>query len=208
MNYPVSPFAHQTAPQKCGAAAWVKAPPRTWNTVIELRDSCAPIAVMKIRFPFRCRLALRAVDLPVFDARAADAATSPALRTSFDENGLATLRYGDLNFDSIRAANCGDNAFSALRCRWRAHRERSGTRNSQTLTFRYTAGASVACQYTQRGDQLDLDIGDGQSLDAREVGGFNLFPLGRCALPGFPKGYDAYHAARPLQRRRAERAER
>ena len=137
---------------------------------------------MKIRFPFRVWL------LALFClvcVRAADAATPP-LSVSFDPNGLATLRYGALTLTDTGAR--GDDAFSLYDVAG-APIEKAWDARSQTLTFRYGWG-DVACQYTQRGDHLDLDISI-VNYSAHAVGGFNMFPLA-LTFPGFPKGYDAY----------------
>ncbi len=136
---------------------------------------------MKIRFPFRVWLLAL---LCLICARAAGAAT-PSLQTTFDPNGLATLRYGALTLTDTGAR--GDDAFSLYDVDG-APIEKVWDARSQTLTFRYIWG-EVACQYAQRGDQLDLDIAIVNRSD-REVGGFNMFPLG-LTFSGFPKGYDA-----------------
>ncbi len=111
-------------------------------------------------------------------------AHAATLQTSFDENGLATLRYGDLTLTDTRAN--GDDAFSLY--------DLDGTSAtkvwdapSQTLIYKYGWG-DIACQYTQRGDQLDLDISIA-NRSGRAVGGFNLFPLG-LRFESLPKGYD------------------
>ena len=115
-------------------------------------------------------------------ARGAYAAT---LQTSFDKNGLATLRYGALTLTDSGAN--GDDAFSLYDVDG-APIQKVWDAPSQTLIYKYGWG-DVACQYTQRGDQLDLDISIA-NRSARAVGGFNMFPMG-LKFQGFPKGYDA-----------------
>ena len=132
----------------------------------------------------RCRW-LYALLICLLSASAATAATA-SLSACFDENGLATLRYGDATL-----TDTGANPEDAFRLYDvdGAPIQKIWDAPSQTLTFQYTWG-SVACQYTQRGDQLDLDICvDNRST--RAVGGFNLFPLA-LRFEGFPNGYDAY----------------
>ena len=118
--------------------------------------------------------------------RAADAATAPSLATSFDRNGLATLRYGDVTLTDTSAH--GDDVFWLTDVDG-APLDKTWDAPSQTLTYKYGWG-DVACQYTQRGDQLDLDISV-TNRSNHAVGGFNIFALG-LRFPGYPKGYDAY----------------
>ena len=112
-------------------------------------------------------------------------AHASTLQTSFDANGLATLRYGGLTLTDTRAH--AQDAFwlydvdgAPLQRVWDAA--------SQTLIWKYSWG-NVACQYTQRGDQLDLDMSIA-NRGARTIDGFNIFPLA-LNFQGFPKGYDA-----------------
>ena len=136
---------------------------------------------MKNRYPL-CRW-IFAVVVCFCCARGAQSA---ALQTSFDKNGLATLRYGALTLTDTRAN--GDDAFSLYDVNG-APIQKVWDAPSQTLITKYSWG-NVACQYTQRGDQLDLDISVA-NRSSRAVGGFNLFPLA-LKFQNFPKGYDAY----------------
>lgn len=113
-------------------------------------------------------------------------ANSASLQTTFGPQGLATLRYGNVILADTNAH--GEDAFSLYDVDG-APTERAWDAASQTLTWKYKWG-QVACQYTQRGDQLDLDIAI-ENRGAKTVEGFNMFPLA-LRFPGFPRGYDAY----------------
>ena len=113
------------------------------------------------------------------------AAHAASLQTTFGSQGLATLRYGDLTLADTNAHQ-GD-AFSLYDVDG-APVARAWDETSQTLTWTYHWG-QVACKYTQRGDQLDMDI----AVDNRgstTIEGFNMFPLA-LRFQGFPKGFDA-----------------
>ena len=118
-----------------------------------------------------------------FCAVSARAAT---LQTSFDSQGLATLRYGNLTLTDTGAH--GEDAFWLYDVDG-APIQRVWDAPSQTLIWKYNWG-NVACQYAQRGDQLDLDISIANK-GARTIDGFNVFPLA-LNFQGFPKGYDAH----------------
>ncbi len=112
-------------------------------------------------------------------------AHAASLQTAFGPQGLATLRYGNLTLADTNAHE-GD-AFSLYDVDG-APVARAWDAASQTLTWKYGWG-QVACKYTQRGDQLNLDIAiDNQG--SKTIAGFNMFPLA-LSFPDFPKGYDA-----------------
>ena len=112
-------------------------------------------------------------------------AHATTLQTSFDSKGLATLRYGNLTLTDTRAH--GEDAFWLYDVDG-APIQRVWDAPSQTLIWKYGWG-NLACQYTQRGDQLDLDMSIA-NRGARTIDGFNVFPLA-LNFRGFPKGYDA-----------------
>ena len=134
-------------------------------------------------------LSLFALLCPLASA-STQAATPPtsvplALLASYDKNGLATLRYGDLTLTDTRVHE--EDAFSLydvggapLAKIWDA--------KSQTLIYKYGWG-NLACQYTQTGNQLDLDISVANT-SARAVGGFNIFPLGM-HFQRYPRNFDS-----------------
>ena len=157
-----------------------------WKNIGELRAIVALTPgsrFMKSRFnPLLCRL-LWAALLCWFIAAPARARAA-GLQTSYDQNGLATLRYGDLTLVDTKAH--GEDAFwlydvdgPPLARLWYSR--------SKTLVWQYKWG-NVACQYTQRGEQLDLDISIA-NRGTKTIEGFNIFPLA-LRFPGFPKGYD------------------
>lgn len=134
---------------------------------------------MKIRLHWLCAALFCCLICAPLRARAA------TLQTSFNEKGLATLRYGNLTLTDTNAHP--DDAFTLYDVEG-APLARTWDAPSQTLTWTYNWGR-VACQYAQHNDQLDLDISV-ENTSMRAVGGFNLFPLA-LRFNGFPKDYDA-----------------
>ena len=116
----------------------------------------------------------------------ATAARASDLQVGFDDRGLATLRYGGLLLTDTAAH--GQDAFWLYDVDG-APIERAWDAPSRTLIWKYKWG-NVACQYTQRGEQLDLDISIA-NRGAKTIEGFNIFPLA-LKFPSFPKGYDAH----------------